>query len=75
MLQVSRRGTVHTVVKYSGMTTNERLFVADLMGQFDAAVARGDRSELVTILRRVAVREAGVVADSLLKLKLVEKPE
>ncbi len=40
---------------YSGMTVNERLFVAGLMDQFDAAIAAGDRQGAIDVLSRVDV--------------------
>lgn len=40
---------------YAGMTLNERLFVAGLMDEFDAARSARDVEALVTILREVRV--------------------
>jgi hypothetical protein len=38
---------------YSAMTVNERLFVANLIGHFDAAVRSRDKSRIVEILLAV----------------------
>jgi hypothetical protein len=51
---------------FSGMTVNERLFTADLMDAFDAAVRRRDRARMVEMLRAVAVEDAEATADTLL---------
>jgi hypothetical protein len=38
---------------YSAMTVNERLFVANLVGHFDAAVRSRDKARIVEILLAV----------------------
>ena len=38
---------------YSAMTVNERLFVANLVGHFDAAVRSGDKTKIIEILLAV----------------------
>ena len=43
---------------YTGMTVNERLFAAELLGEFDAAVRGRDRGRMVEILKRVQIPEA-----------------
>ena len=40
---------------YSGMTLNERLFAAGLLGAFDDAARRRDRDVMIELLRRVEV--------------------
>lgn len=53
---------------YGGMTVNERLFVAGLVQQFDAAINSGDRQEAIELLRRVALSDAiaGETVDAVL---------
>ena len=46
----------------SGMTVNERLVVAGLIGAFDDAVARKDEAELRRILARVFLDDANMDA-------------
>jgi hypothetical protein len=43
---------------YSGMTVNERLFVAGLLNRFDAAARQRDRQQLVEILKLVQMTSA-----------------
>ena len=45
-----------------GMTTNERLFEANLMGEFDQAIEDRDIDKIRTILRSVFVDEASIEA-------------
>lgn len=53
---------------YGGMTVNERLFVAGLVEQFDAAIKSRDRRRAVDLLRQVAMSEseAGATTDTVL---------
>ncbi len=53
---------------YSGMTINERLFSAGLLHEFDAETRLGNRTAMITILRRVDLseREAAVTVDTIL---------
>ena len=44
---------VFAMPDYSAMTVNERLFVANLIGHFDAAVRSRDKSRIVEILLAV----------------------
>jgi hypothetical protein len=44
------------VEDYSGMTVNERLFVAGLLEAYDSAVQRSDEQALVDILAKVGLR-------------------
>ena len=57
----------HVETDYSGMTTNERLFVAGLMDEFDAAVATRDRGALIRLLRRVDICHPEATADAILR--------
>jgi len=50
---------------YAAMTLNERLFVADLMDEFDGALATRDHDALVAILRKVAVERPDAIARSI----------
>lgn len=43
---------------FGGMTVNERLFTAGLVGQFDAAIDAGDRDRAIDLLTRVAMSES-----------------
>lgn len=38
---------------FDGMTLNERLYAAGLLDAFDAAVERGDKDEVASLLQRV----------------------
>jgi len=49
-----------TAVDYEGMTTNERLFVAGLLTDFDNAVARGDGNAVSQILKQVFVDQPSI---------------
>lgn len=44
---------------FGGMTVNERLFVAGLLGEWDAAIDIADRSSAIEILTRVDLSEDG----------------
>jgi hypothetical protein len=50
-----------------GMTVNERLSERGLLADWDTAVNRRDRGELVSILKRIEVEDAELVADAVLK--------
>lgn len=54
--------------KYSGMTTNERMFVAGLLDDFDTAARRRDRSRMIAILLQVEFdhAEASSIVDTIL---------
>jgi len=43
--------------KYAGMTMNERLYFAGLMGKWDAAVERFDRRAMLRIAAQVGVAD------------------
>jgi hypothetical protein len=47
---------------FGGMTSNERLFAAGSLGQFDAAIDAGDRERAIELLGRVSVSEDGAAA-------------
>jgi hypothetical protein len=53
---------------YRGMTTNERLYVAGLLQQFDDAARSRDKRLMVCLLQRVDIAEsdAGDIAESIL---------
>jgi hypothetical protein len=53
--------------KYAGMTVNERLYVSGLMDKFDNAVKRKDISTVVSILKKVELKEESIrpILDSL----------
>jgi len=52
---------------YSGMTTNERLFVAGVLDQFDDAARKRDRATMIELLSRVELGEqAALIADTIL---------
>ena len=54
---------------YVGTTTNERLFMAGLLDQFDKAAKRRERAELIKLLRQTFITEAHAerIADTLLQ--------
>ncbi len=56
-----------TEENYAGMTVNERLYAAGLVDEFDAAVERGDKDEVVRLLQAVhlSARGAQETADAL----------
>ena len=68
----SAKAFLHAVVeamrpKYSGMSVNERLFVAGLLADWDQAVRAGNRAGMIEILGRVDLGDgAGATADSVL---------
>jgi hypothetical protein len=51
----------------TGMTINERLYVAGLADPFDAAVRARDRALMISILKDVEVRDAASCVDAILK--------
>ena len=53
---------------FGGMTVNERLFTAGLLGQFDAAIDAGDRQRAIELLEQVAMSEdsAATTVDAVL---------
>jgi hypothetical protein len=53
---------------YQGMTVNERLVVAGLIDQWDAAVKRRDRDGMIETLKQVDLgSDAERIADAVLK--------
>lgn len=53
--------------RFSGMTTNERLFAAELLGTFDRAAKCRDREGMVAILEKVELGDqAAQIADAVL---------
>lgn len=46
--------------KYAGMTVNERLYVSNLMGEFDEAVKKKNSEEVRAILEKVELTEASI---------------
>ena len=42
---------------YSGMTVNERLFVAGLLDAYEAAVESGDLNAINSVLAKVGLRQ------------------
>lgn len=38
---------------YSGMTLNERLYIAKLMDEFNSAIKRNDKENVIEILKKV----------------------
>jgi len=53
--------------KYSGMTTNERLFEAGLLDTFDQAARRRDRAAMIAALDQVELEDQSAhVADTIL---------
>jgi len=53
-------------VRFGGMTVNERLWAANLIGAFDAAAKARDRTSMVDILSRVAVSDPEASVDTIL---------
>lgn len=53
--------------EFGGMTLNERLVAAGLLDALDEATASADRSEVIRILRAVAVPRPNEVADDILR--------
>ena len=47
---------------FGGMTVNERLFTADLLGPWDAAVNAGDRKRAIEVLQQVSMSESSAAA-------------
>jgi hypothetical protein len=53
---------------YQGMTVNERLVVAGLIEQWDAAVRQRDRDGMIETLKQVDIgSDADKIADAVLK--------
>lgn len=53
--------------RYGGMTVNERLYAAGLTSAFDRAALARDRTQMVSILKSVELREdAEPIADAIL---------
>jgi|AGTN01.1.fsa_nt_gi hypothetical protein len=50
----------------AGMTVNERLFHVGILDQWDAAVRRRDRNEMIALLEQVEVTDPHVTADTVL---------
>jgi hypothetical protein len=53
--------------RLAGMTVNERLFAADLIEAFGAAVATRNRAEMIRLLTSVNVDEPAWSADTILQ--------
>lgn len=52
---------------FAGMTTNERLFAAELLDSFDRAAERRDRDGMIAILEKVELGDqAAQIADAVL---------
>lgn len=47
---------------YSGMTVNERLFVSNLIHDFDVAIKKQDKNEIINILKMIDLSEASIEA-------------
>lgn len=52
--------------RYAGLTANERLALAGLRGEFDAAAHSRRRSEMIRILVQVEVDDADWLADMII---------
>jgi hypothetical protein len=63
-----RRREVIVDRRFAGMTVNERLFAANRLAAWDAAVRDGDRADMIRILEGVALDagEAARIADQVL---------
>ena len=48
--------------KYSDMTVNERLYVSELMCEFDKAVAEWDVERIRSILSKVELAEESIIS-------------
>jgi hypothetical protein len=52
---------------YRGMTTNERLFAANLLPEFNVAARKQDRAKMIELLSRVDLAsQAEWIADTVL---------
>jgi len=52
---------------YRGMTTNERLFVANLLEEYQVAARKRDRAKMIELLSRVDLAsQAEWIADAVL---------
>lgn len=52
---------------FSAMTTNERLFTAGLLDEWDAAARSRNRERMIDVLKRVALGDqAAAIADTVL---------
>ncbi len=52
---------------YAGMTTNERLFVAGLLGAYDTAIEQNDRQKAIEVLGEVDLAgQAEWIVDTIL---------
>lgn len=47
---------------FGGMTVNERLLAAGLVGQFDAAIHAGDRGRAIELLSQVGMSESSAAS-------------
>jgi hypothetical protein len=54
---------------YSGMTVNERLFVAGTLEEFDVAIRKGEREFAVALLRAVDLETAEQTVDAILPIR------
>lgn len=60
-VSIKMKGTL-TEEEAAGMTVNERLFACDLLGDFDQAVARQDKSELRSMLEKIYLSSEDIEA-------------
>jgi hypothetical protein len=47
---------------FGGMTVNERLFTAGLLGRWDVAIEAGQRKDAIALLMQVEMSEDGAAA-------------
>ena len=59
------------LMKYKGMTVNERLYVSGLLESFDKAILRNDREQVIRILRDIEVDDESI-SKTLSKFKLAD---
>ena len=58
--------TGRPTARYGGMTVNERLTVAGLLGEWDKAARRRDRAVMIALLEKVDVADAAGIVDAVL---------
>lgn len=49
-------------IEYSGMTVNERLFVSNLIQDFEVAIKKKSREEIIRILKTVDLSDVSIEA-------------
>jgi len=47
-------------LKYAGMTVNERLYIAAVLDEYDAAIKAADITRVVELLRQVELNDASI---------------